>query len=102
MCSQDGCHAVIEELLSVSEEVAEALAERRAVVALETTLIAHGFPVPDGIAVGLDSERRAREAGAVPATIGVLDGKLRVGLSEAELGRFGPDARQVGPRAPAP
>ncbi len=89
---------MIEELLSVSEEVADALAERRAVVALETTLIAHGFPAPEGVAVGLESERRAREAGAVPATIGVLDGKLRVGLSEAELGRFGPDARKIGPR----
>lgn len=89
---------MIEELLSVSEEVADALAERRAVVALETTLIAHGFPAPEGVAVGLESERRAREAGAVPATIGVLDGKLRVGLSEAELERFGPDARKIGPR----
>ena len=89
---------MIEELLSFSDEVAEALAERRPVVALETTLIAHGFPTPEGVAVGLESERRTREAGAVPATIGVLDGRLRVGLSEAELGRFGPEARKVGPR----
>lgn len=89
---------MIEELLAFSGEVAEALSERRAVVALETTLVAHGFPAPDGVAAGLESERRVREAGAVPATIGVLDGKLRIGLSEAELGRFGPDARKVGPR----
>ena len=56
------------------------------VVALETTLVAHGFPAGEGVEVGLESERRVREAGAVPATIGVLDGALRVGLTEDELG----------------
>jgi pseudouridine-5'-phosphate glycosidase len=88
----------VKELIRVSDEVAHALAERRPVVALETTLVAHGFPPGEGVAVGLESERRVREAGAVPATIGVLDGALRVGLNEEELGRFGPDARKVGPR----
>jgi pseudouridine-5'-phosphate glycosidase len=82
----------------VSDEVGDALAERRAVVALETTLVAHGFPPGEGVAVGLESERRVRAAGAVPATIGILDGALRIGLTEQELGRFGPDARKVGPR----
>ena len=86
------------ELLHVADEVAQALAERRAVVALETTLVAHGFPPGEGVAVGLESERRVREAGAVPATIGVLDGRIRVGLTEEELGRFTADARKVGPR----
>ncbi|MCP9487784.1 MAG: pseudouridine-5'-phosphate glycosidase [Gaiellaceae bacterium MAG52_C11] len=85
-------------LIVVSPEVGHALAERRAVVALETTLVAHGFPPGEGVAVGLESERRVREAGAVPATVGVLDNKLRVGLDEGELGRFGADARKVGPR----
>jgi pseudouridine-5'-phosphate glycosidase len=88
----------VNRLLHVADEVAQALAERRPVVALETTLVAHGFPPGEGVAVGLESERRVRDAGAVPATIGVLDGRLRVGLSEDELGRFGPDARKVGPR----
>jgi pseudouridine-5'-phosphate glycosidase len=88
----------MKELVHVSHEVAQALAERRAVVALETTLVAHGFPPGEGVAVGLESERRVREAGAVPATTGVLDGRLRVGLTEDELGRFTPDARKVGPR----
>jgi pseudouridine-5'-phosphate glycosidase len=88
----------LENLLRVSDEVGHALAERRPVVALETTLVAHGFPPGEGVEVGLDSERRVRDAGAVPATIGVLDGVLRVGLSEEELARFGPDARKVGPR----
>jgi pseudouridylate synthase len=84
--------------IDVSDEVATALAERRAVVALETTLVAHGFPPGEGVAVGLESERRVREAGAVPATVGVLDGRLRIGLTEDELGRFTADARKVGPR----
>jgi pseudouridine-5'-phosphate glycosidase len=88
----------VSELVVVAEEVAQALAERRAVVALETTLVAHGFPPGEGIAVGLESERRVREAGAVPATIGVLGGRVRIGLTEDELGRFGADARKVGPR----
>lgn len=85
-------------MIRVSDEVATALAERRAVVALETTLVAHGFPAPEGVEVGLESERRVRAAGAVPATVGVLDGEIRVGLSEAELERFTPSARKLGPR----
>jgi pseudouridine-5'-phosphate glycosidase len=88
----------VKELLRVSDEVAQAIAERRPVVALETTLVAHGFPPGEGVAVGLESERRVREAGAVPATIGVLDGRVRIGLTEEELGRFTPAARKVGPR----
>ncbi len=86
------------DLLSVSEEIATALEEERPVVALETTLIAHGFPAPDGIAVGAASEAAVRAAGAVPATIGVLDGRIRVGLSRDELERFTPEARKLGPR----
>ena len=85
-------------LLRVSPEVADAIHARRAVVALETTLVAHGFPPGEGVAVGRESERRVREAGAVPATVGVLDGAVRVGLDEDELGRFTADARKVGPR----
>jgi len=81
----------------VIDVVAE-VREAQAVVALETTLIAHGFPRGEGIAVGLESEARVREAGAVPATIGVLDGRVRVGLTEAELARFDASARKVGPR----
>jgi pseudouridine-5'-phosphate glycosidase len=81
-------------VIVVSDEVRDA----RAVVALETTLVAHGFPPGDGVAVGLEAERSVRGAGAVPATIGVLDGKIRVGLSEDELQRFDASARKVGPR----
>ena len=84
--------------MKLAPEVAEALREERPVVALETTLIAHGFPPGEGVEVGLESERRVREAGAVPATIGVLDGQIRVGLGEDELDRFGVDARKLGAR----
>jgi pseudouridylate synthase len=86
------------ELLAVSEEVRAALEDRLPVVALETTLVAHGFPAPDGVEVGLESEAAVREAGAEPATTGVLDGRIRVGLTADELARFTPDARKVGPR----
>ncbi|HEY3017746.1 MAG TPA: pseudouridine-5'-phosphate glycosidase [Gaiellaceae bacterium] len=78
--------------------VADEVREARAVVALETTLVAHGFPEGEGVAVGLEAEERVRAAGAVPATIGVLDGKIRVGLSAGELERFDVSARKVGPR----
>ena len=92
----------IAELIRISEEVAAALAGGRAVVALETTLVAHGFPAPEGVEVGLESESRVRAAGAVPATVGVLDGAVRVGLEPSELERFTPDARKLGPRDLAP
>jgi pseudouridylate synthase len=88
----------VNELVVVSDEVRSALRHREPVVALETTLVAHGFPEGEGAAVGLESERRVREAGATPATVGVLDGRIRVGLTEDELARFGADARKVGPR----
>jgi pseudouridine-5'-phosphate glycosidase len=81
-------------VIRISDEVREA----SGVVALETTLIAHGFPPGEGIAVGAESEQRVREAGSVPATIGVLDGEIRVGLSAGELERFDATARKVGPR----
>ena len=88
----------MEHLIRVADEVQAALSEERPVVALETTLVAHGFPAPSGVEVGLASEAAVRSAGAVPATIGVLDGKLVIGLTESELDRFAPDARKLGPR----
>jgi pseudouridine-5'-phosphate glycosidase len=88
----------VSELVAISEEVRAALDAGTAIVALETTLVAHGFPAPDGVEVGLASEAAVREAGAVPATIGVLEGSVRVGLERAELERFTPDARKTGPR----
>jgi pseudouridine-5'-phosphate glycosidase len=78
--------------------VAEEVREATAVVALETTIVAHGFPPGEGVEVGIESEARVRDAGAVPATIGVLDGEIRVGLTADELARFTADVRKVGPR----
>ena len=86
------------ELIEVSVEVSAALDEGRAVVALETTIVAHGFPAPDGVEVGTDMESAVREAGAIPATIGVLDGRIRVGLTDVDLARFDSSARKLGPR----
>ncbi len=88
----------MEHLIRVAEEVQAALSAERPVVALETTLVAHGFPAPTGVEVGLASEAAVRAAGAVPAAIGVLDGKVVIGLTESELSRFEPDARKLGPR----
>jgi pseudouridine-5'-phosphate glycosidase len=87
--------------IQVSEEVATALREHRPVVALETTLVSHGFSGGRGLTVAVESERRVRAAGAVPATAGVLDGAIHIGLTPAELERFsdaGLSARKVGAR----
>jgi pseudouridylate synthase len=85
-------------VIRIADEVRETLASGGAVVALETTLVAHGFPPGEGVEVGLESERQVRAAGAIPATVGVLDGEVRVGLTEDELARFAPEARKAGPR----
>ena len=86
------------ESVVLSDEVQAALGSGAPVVGLETTLVAHGFPAPEGVEVAHESEAAVRAVGAVPATIGVLDGAIRVGLRDEELSRFRPDARKVGPR----
>jgi pseudouridine-5'-phosphate glycosidase len=88
----------VTELLELADEVRAALADGAPLVALETTIVAHGFPAPRGVEVGLEMERAVREAGAIPATIGVLDGRVRVGLADGELVRFDSSARKLGPR----
>ena len=85
----------------LADEVAEALRGGRPVVALETTLVSHGFSGGRGLAVARAAEDRVRAAGAVPATVGIVDGTLRAGLGPAELRRFaeaGSAARKVGAR----
>lgn len=89
------------EVLRVAPEVQQALREGGAVVALETTLVAHGFPPGVGVEVGQAAEAAVRSEGAVPATVGVLDGAVVVGLGDDELERFGEagaGARKTGPR----
>lgn len=88
----------------VSEEVREALHERRPVVALESTIIAHGLPRPRNLAVALELEELVRAGGAVPATVAVIDGTARVGLDRAALVRIAEDpaVRKLGHRDLAP
>jgi pseudouridine-5'-phosphate glycosidase len=88
-------------VLRISDEVRETLAAGGPVVALETTIVAHGFPAGEGLAVGRECEAQVRGAAAVPATVAVLDSELVVGLTERELERVaaaGPAARKAGPR----
>ncbi|NGN42644.1 pseudouridine-5'-phosphate glycosidase [Mesorhizobium sp. CGMCC 1.15528] len=73
------------ELIHLSDEVAAALKEGRPVVALESTIITHGMPYPANLETARDVEAVVRDSGAVPATIAVIDGELRVGLTDAEL-----------------
>jgi pseudouridylate synthase len=85
-------------VIRLSPEVEEALGHGRPVVALETTLVAHGFPAGEGMKVAFESELFVRQAGAVPATTGVLDGEVRAGLEPADLERFDASARKAGGR----
>ncbi|TDP92047.1 pseudouridine-5'-phosphate glycosidase [Labedaea rhizosphaerae] len=81
------------ERLVIADEVADALATGTAVVALESTILAHGLPWDRNLAVGRELERIVRDAGAVPATIAVLDGAARIGLDDDALQRVcAPDA----------
>ncbi|MDC7238722.1 MAG: pseudouridine-5'-phosphate glycosidase [Spirochaetales bacterium] len=75
--------------LDVKDEVAEALAENRPVLALESTIISHGMPHPENVETALKVEKIAREAGVVPATIAIIGGRLKAGLTEEEIEYFG-------------
>jgi pseudouridine-5'-phosphate glycosidase len=74
--------------LAIAPEVAAALAAGRPVVALESTLISHGLPYPDNLAVARRSESAVRASGGVPATIAIHDGRMLVGLADAQLGEL--------------
>ena len=77
------------DLIDITDEVRDAMAGGRAVVALESTIISHGMPFPQNVETAASVEAIVREAGAVPATIAVIEGRIRVGLSADELERFG-------------
>ena len=81
--------------LDISPEVSEALRQGRPVVALESTIISHGMPYPQNVQTALRVERTIRENGAVPATIAVIGGRLKAGLSEAEIEHLGSRGREV-------
>lgn len=75
--------------LDIKPEVAKALAEGKAVVALESTIISHGMPYPQNVKTALEVEAIVRENGAIPATIAILGGRLKVGLTEEEIEYLG-------------
>jgi pseudouridine-5'-phosphate glycosidase len=77
---------------TVHPEVADALADGGAVVALESTILAHGLPRPDNRRIADDIQRAVRLAGAVPATIAVLDGRVHIGMDEGAMDRLCDDA----------
>jgi pseudouridylate synthase len=77
--------------LLIHPEVADALATRRPVVALESTIISHGLPRPDNLRIAREIEAAVRSGGAVPATVAVVDGEPRIGLDDAALERVAAD-----------
>ncbi|MFK8910257.1 pseudouridine-5'-phosphate glycosidase [Streptomyces sp. YS-3] len=88
-----------DDVLKVSAEVREALAQGRPVVALESTIIAHGLPRPRNLRVATELEELVRAQGAVPATVAVLDGRPHVGLDKDQLERVaGGGLRKLGHR----
>jgi pseudouridine-5'-phosphate glycosidase len=86
------------ELLHISDEVANALAHARPVVALETSIVGQGLPHPHNLRAARECEAAIREEGAVPATVAVLDGRLHVGLTDADLERIATGAVKVSSR----
>jgi pseudouridine-5'-phosphate glycosidase len=79
----------VKEYLSIRREVAEAIDARRPVVALESTIIAHGLPRPQNVEIALKAEEEARKLGVVPATIGVLEGRIVIGLESEQIELLG-------------
>ncbi|KAF2956855.1 pseudouridine-5'-phosphate glycosidase [Marinitoga sp. 38H-ov] len=92
---------MLNEYLVLSNEVKEALNNNKPVVALESTIISHGMPYPQNVETALNVEQIIRENGAVPATIAIINGKLKAGLSKKEieyLGKKGTDVIKVSRR----
>ncbi|MEO6457876.1 MAG: pseudouridine-5'-phosphate glycosidase, partial [Chloroflexia bacterium] len=79
----------LKDLTVLSPEVAQALHDKKAIVALESTVIAHGLPHPLNLQTAAAMESIIRKRGAIPATIAILDGKIHIGLSESERERVG-------------
>lgn len=75
----------MKQYLSITEEVQKALDENKPVVALESTIISHGMPYPQNVEMAKEVEQIVRDNGAVPATIAIIDGKIKIGLTDEEL-----------------
>ena len=87
--------SVYNDSLDFAPEVATALADGRPVVALESTIISHGMPSPRNVQTALAVERTVRDHGATPATIAIIGGRLKVGLSENEINNLGERGQDV-------
>jgi pseudouridine-5'-phosphate glycosidase len=85
-------------ILAVAPEVAAAIAAGKPVVALETSIVGQGLPAPHNLRAALECEAAIRDEGGVPATVAVLDGRLRVGLTTADLDRIASHSRKVSSR----
>jgi pseudouridylate synthase len=85
----------MQDYLVISDEVQEALANNEPVVALESTIISHGMPYPRNVETALKVEGVVRENGAVPATICILQGKISVGISEAQIEHLGKSRQAI-------
>ena len=82
--------------LDIHAEIAEAQNEGRAIVALESTIVSHGMPYPRNVETARNVEETIRQEGAVPATIAVLDGRIKIGITAEELERIGdPESREM-------
>ncbi|MDQ1000502.1 pseudouridine-5'-phosphate glycosidase [Neobacillus niacini] len=90
----------MKQYIELSQEVQQAKAEGKAIVALESTIISHGMPYPQNVKMAREVEQIVRENGAVPATIAIIDGKIKIGLTDKELELFGksPDVAKVSRR----
>lgn len=86
---------MLENYLDIQPEVAEALKNNQPVVALESTIISHGMPYPRNVETALLVENTIREQGAVPATIAIIEGRLKVGLSEEQITYLGKAGQEV-------
>lgn len=85
----------IKNYLEINPVVEEALRENKPVIALESTIISHGMPYPKNVETALEVERLAKEQGVVPATIGIIRGKLKVGLTVEEIELLGKEGLSV-------
>ena len=85
----------LKDFLVVSDEVKEALEQNKPVVALESTIISHGMPYPQNVETALKVEQIIRDNGAIPATIAIINGQMRAGLSADEIDYLGKKGREV-------
>ena len=86
---------IMNKYLDVNPEVAAAIAEGKPVVALESTIISHGMPYPQNVETALAVEQIIRQQGAVPATIAIIGGRLKAGLTAEEIEYFGKKGQAI-------